>query len=206
MGRHPVGKTRAGKELRRLDREIRKLKLLTDSNTDFDYAERAEIARSAQAIVNETAAISRRHVRDLVAQEIHNSAVVVFRSAIGRVYPPAFREAYDHLLEGNPAGLETAVNFLDADPWFQRSGYIKAELIRHISRIEIPQAITERLRAVVLAIVDRRDRREFRQYCRLARKVDSPELREELSLRLQDDDPAVRRRARWALDALERPG
>jgi hypothetical protein len=64
----------------------------------------------------------------------------------------------------------------------------------------------ERLRRVVVAAVDARDRRELRQYCRLARKVDSPELRKELSLRLLHDDAAVRRRSRWALDACEKPG
>ena len=60
--------------------------------------------------------------------------------------------------------------------------------------------------AAVLAAVDLRDRREFRAYCRLARKVDSPELREELWIGLQSDDPAVSRRARCVLDGCEKPG
>jgi hypothetical protein len=201
-----VGKTTFGKETRRLDRELRQLKVEANANPVFDYVERAAIARRAQAIVHEASAISRRHPRDLGAQEIHHSAVELFRSAVARAYPPAFWEDYQHLKEGSPASLDTAVKFLEADPWFDRSGYVKAELIRHIRRIELPQAIAERVRRVVLATVDRRDRREFRQYCRLARKVDSPELRAELSLRIQQDDPAVRRRARWVLDALERPG
>jgi hypothetical protein len=201
-----MSKTRFGKEISRLDRELRQLKAKVDVNPVFDYVERAEIARRARAIVHEAALISRSNPRDAGAQQIHYLAVELFRSAVARACPPAFRADYQNLKEGNPASLETAVRFLEADPWFDRSGYIKADLIRHISRIEIPQAIAERLRRVVLATVDRRDRREFRQYCRLARKVDLPELREELSLRLQQDDPAVRRRERWVLDALEKPG
>jgi hypothetical protein len=206
IGRHPVGKIRAKKDTRQLDHELHKLKVEADANSEFDYVERAEIARKAQAIVHKASAISRGHPRDLDARMMHNLAVEVFRSAIARAYPPAFWEDYQRLKKGNPTSLATAVKFLEADPWFFRSGYIKAELIRHISRIEIPQDIEERLRLVVLATVDRRDRREFRQYCRLARKVDSPDLREGLSLRLQNDDPAVRRRARWVLDACEEQG
>jgi hypothetical protein len=180
--------------------------MLIDANPDFDYAERAEIARRALAIRHEACTISRRHPRDLIAQEIHNSAVEVFRSTIASVYPPAFWEDYEHFKGGNSSSLATAVTFLDADPWFDESGYTKAELIRRINRIELSQAAADRLRQVVVAIVDRHDRREFRQYCRMSRKVDSPELREELSLPLHYDDPAVRRRARWVLDAREKSG
>jgi hypothetical protein len=196
----------ARKETKPLERELAKLKALIDANADFDYVERAEIARTAQALVHAASKISRRHPRDSGAQEIHAAAVGVFRSATARAYPPGFWEEYQHLKEGNSASLATAVKFLEADPWFDGSGYTKAELIRQVTRIEIPQAIAARLRRVVVAAVDLRDRREFRQYCRLARKVDSPELREELALRLQHDDPAVRRRARWLLEACDKPG
>jgi hypothetical protein len=198
-------KSIVGKGSRQLSHELNKLKVLIGENPIFDYAERAEIARTARAILHAAATISRGHPRDSGAQELHDSAVEVFRTAIARAYPPAFWEEYQHLKEGNPASLLTAVKFLEADPWFVGSGYTKAELIRRISRIELPQAIADRLRQVVLAAVDHRDRREFRQYCRLALRVDSPELRENLSLRLMHDDPAVRRRARWVLDACGRP-
>ena len=177
-----------------------------NANPDCDYAERAEVARRARAIVNDAATISRSHPRDLDAQEIHISALQLFRSAIARAYPPAFWEDYGHLREGNSSSLATAVKFLEADPWFVGSGYTKATLIRHIRQLELPHAIADRLRRVVLAAVDGRDRREFRLYCRLGRKVDSASLRDALTLRLQHVDPAVRRRARWVLDACEKPG
>jgi hypothetical protein len=203
---HPLRKSIVGKGATQLSRELSKLKLLIAANPIFDYAERAEIARTARAILQGAAAINRGHPRDAAAQALHNSVVEVFRTAIARAYPPAFWDEYQHLKEGNPSSLLTAVKFLEADPWFDGSGYTKAELIRRITRIELPHACAERLRQVVLAAVDYHNRREFRQYCRLARKVDSPELREELSLRLEHDDPAVRRRARWVLDGCEKAG
>jgi len=54
-----------------------------------------------------------------------------------------------------------------------------------------------------VALVDTRDAREFRAYCRLAHKVDSPELRQALAEREQSLNPDVRRRARCMREALE---
>jgi len=98
--------------------------------------------------------------------------------------------------------LSTAVDFLEADPWFHGSGYIKARLVKFINRQALKPDWFRRLQKVAIASVDREDRREFRSYCRLARKVDSPELRKELARRLEHEDKGIRRRARWMLDYL----
>lgn len=103
----------------------------------------------------------------------------------------------------SPITLSTAVDFLESDPWFHGSGYIKANLIKFINRQELKPEWSKRLQKVVLAAVDREDRREFRSYCRLACKVNSGQLRNELSRRLEDEDEGVRRRARWMLDYLK---
>jgi len=103
-----------------------------------------------------------------------------------------------------PLSLSTAVEFLEADPWFHGSGYIKANLIKFINRQELAPRWTPRLQKVAVAAVDREDRREFRSYCRLACKVDAQELRDELTRRLEHDDKGIRRRARWMLDYLTR--
>ncbi len=95
-----------------------------------------------------------------------------------------------------------AIEFLNADPWFFRSGYVKAKLIRMLTRLPLTTEQLDRLRSVVLNVVDRRGGQEFRAYCRLARRVDAPDLRANLQLRLSHSDKGVRRRAGWVLDAL----
>ena len=154
-----------------------------------------EIARRASDLLHGASAMSRGNPGNAGARVTHAAASHLFHEAVAAAYPPGFWEAYERLGIGDSSGLATAVEFLEADPWFFRSGYTKAELIRCIGRLELPSATADRLRRVVLAAVDGRDRREFRRYCRLARKVDSPGLREDLTRRLQRDDPAVRRRA-----------
>jgi len=99
-------------------------------------------------------------------------------------------------------GVESIITFLEKDPWTFGSGYAKAEMIRLLRKLELTLKQGERLRKVLLTIVDKRDRREFRHYCRLACKLDSPELRRELTRRLQSTDEGVSRRARWMLDYL----
>ena len=99
-------------------------------------------------------------------------------------------------------GVEGAIRYLEKDEWTFGSGYAKADLIRLLRKLDLKPAQAERLRRVVLAVVDGRDRREFRHYCRLACKLDSPRLREELTRRLEDENEAVRRHARWTLEYL----
>jgi len=98
------------------------------------------------------------------------------------------------------SGIESAIAFLEADPWFFASGYMKADLLKIITQVELNDAHVRRLQKVAINIVDKRDCREFRWYCRLARKVQSPELKNKLQQRLNSEDANIRRRARWMLD------
>lgn len=107
---------------------------------------------------------------------------------------------------GDETRLEAAVAFLEADPWFHGSGYAKEDIIPGVCRLALPSNVASRLQAVVLNIVEHRHGREFRAFCRLARKVDSLELREELGRCSASDDPTVSRRARWMLEALQSRG
>jgi hypothetical protein len=89
------------------------------------------------------------------------------------------------------------IRFLEAIRCFS-AHYAKADLIRFINRMALTEHRAKRLRAVALAIVDRRASQEFRRYCRLAAKVNHPGLREELRIVRR---AAIRRCAAGALDA-----
>lgn len=189
-----------------LRRDLKRLAMLLDrlASLKTDQASRAATAREAHEALRAAAALSARHREHVEeAGPVYWRALERFRAAIANAYPPGFWAALQRLRNGDPAGLETAVTFLEADPWFHRSGYAKESLIRYLTRLPLSPEHARRLREVVLAAVDGRDRREFRSYCRLARKVDDPAMRAELQQRLKHDDPRVRRHARWVLAACD---
>ena len=89
--------------------------------------------------------------------------------------------------------IEFVISFLEIDPRFFRSGYIKEEMLRKIGRAELNSKQTRRLRAVLLDAVERRGGREFRRYCRTASHVYNDELLAELrSLPAEQDSSASR--------------
>ena len=106
-----------------------------------------------------------------------------------------FHESYDQLafpggltewlgqLEANdPAAIEDAVLFLEFDPFFFRSGYIKEFVLEHLRWASLDQDHKLRFEHVVLArIRDAKTKREFRRYCRLAPFVTDPEFSEEIA-------------------------
>ena len=185
-------------------------------------ANRYQAAEAARAVYSKARALHWRFRLDSEASSLYAEAQKCYWRLIGEAYPPTFDQDLVRLGEGDPSGLESIVTFLEADPIFDGTGYLKERLSRLLRDVELPAEYAQRLQAVVLSVVDRRDGREFRDYCRLARKVDSPEFREQLNQRLTrawpvarfltddlpalmlaaQEDRAVRRRAGWVLEAL----
>jgi hypothetical protein len=98
---------------------------------------------------------------------------------------------------------QAAILFLEADPWFFRSGYLKVRLLRALKRSTLSARERERLRQVIVAVVDSRHRQEFRAYGQLAARIATDDLHHDLRVRLESSDAEVRRRAAWMLTYVE---
>ncbi len=133
----------------------------------------------------------------------YEALLVAFRAATKAAMPHDPDRLRQRIDAGQQAALDTAVAFLHADPWFFRSGYYKAWLIRSVKRAELNAMRRAILRDVVLAAVRGRDRREFRAYCQLAAGIASPELQSAIRALTGHTDANVRRRANWVLAVLE---
>jgi hypothetical protein len=124
------------------------------------------------------------------------------KSYDGLAFPGGLIRQQDRLKRLDPEAVELAVQFLEANPWFFRSGYIKEGFIRVLKRIPLSEDQQSRLRRALLAMVDQGAGREFRQYCTLARAVRTTDFRADLEARLESTDQRVSQRARWMLEAL----
>lgn len=145
-----------------------------------------------------------RRDRSPAACAAWSSAAKDMKAAFRRMYPPEFQDAFERLRQGDRNAIEPAVSFLEADPYSFRSGYIKADLIRFLKRMDLDPEFRQRLRGVLLEVVEAQPRREFREYCRLATALDTPELRSALRERT-GKPPPIGRQARWMLEALGEP-
>ena len=168
----------------------------------FDYATQTQALAEARALLGSIVSACRTYHRDPAAELVIEAARRLYSAALDAAYPPGFWDDYERLRAGDASGLESAVSFLEADPIFRRTGYVKEKLIRYIKPHMLTPETASRLQNVVLSLVDRRDDRDFRAFCRLARKVDGPDLRAHLTQRLTHNDPNVQRRARWVLEAI----
>ena len=116
-------------------------------------------------------------------------------SPLDRYLQPAYNE-YSY------AGRELrefAIRFLELDPWFFRSGYIKETLLTRLKRTELSALEKDRLRLVLLDAVNRRGVREFRYYCRLAALIAEPQLIGQLESAQCAQNPARSSRAQMML-------
>lgn len=67
--------------------------------------------------------------------------------------------------------MEDSILFLEVDPWFFRSGYLKERLIRGLKAAPRDERDNLRLRNIIWNVANGPNRREFRKYCSLALKV-----------------------------------
>jgi len=116
--------------------------------------------------------------------------------------PGGLAKAMSLLAAGDPATTEVAVDFLEADPWFFRSGYIKADVIKHLCRASLNRDAKKRLQRVVIARIHGQDTREFRAYCRLARAVCDATFHTKIAELGTSSVPLVARHAGWVLARL----
>lgn len=174
----------------------------------FPYAERARRAREANQALGD-ASLARRRIpgggwdRDHSSFSEWERCVEAFWAAMRDALPAEFWSSAEQVRQGDPAGAELLIEFLEADPYYFRSGYLKADALRWLGRIRLNETQKNRLRAVVLKATKAGWRREFRRYCTFARQLDTPAFRSALSTLASSSDGGTMKRAQRVLDALD---
>jgi len=105
---------------------------------------------------------------------------------------------------GSGPWRSAALLFLELDPWFFRSGYLKGKVARALKRARLQPEEVDRINGILVAAVDSRNRQEFREFCRLAVRTATARLVDDLGQRQTVADGAVRARAAQMLSYIER--
>lgn len=141
--------------------------------------------------------------RDSKSHAEWDRACWAFRSYVSPLEPYIERaRKYKEARYANKNILEFVVCFLEVDPWFDCSGYLKQIFLTRLKRSDLDEAIKERLRRVLLDAVDRRGTREFKHYCRLAAVIGDEDLVSALEKASENTEGAVASRARMMLRTI----
>ncbi|WP_179102043.1 hypothetical protein [Sphingopyxis sp. KK2] len=170
----------------------------------FDYAKRARAVNEAQAAVNAAFEQVYRRSEDDPATRRWTDAIALFNLACERAYPHPLREVVQGVTKVSDLESSDILDFLEADPMFFRSGYMKERLLREIKKRSLGIGDRSRLQTIIEEFVERADyRREFLDYCRAAVSVDDRHLRDRLYRLAHSDDDRVALRANRVLAALD---
>ncbi|MBW8754466.1 MAG: hypothetical protein JF595_09995 [Sphingomonadales bacterium] len=170
---------------------------------DFGYAARGRALNEAQAKVHATFAdvVDRSDEKDSRTRRWLD-AIEAFREAHSRVYSRGLQLVEFGALPADEVDTTEILDFLEADPVFFRSGYMKEVLLSTLKQRSLSEVDRERLQAIIIEQVSKSDRREFRRICRVATTVADASFRTRLEIMEQTNDPNISRRASWVLAAL----
>lgn len=98
--------------------------------------------------------------------------------------------------------IENAIQFLERNEYSFSSGYMKEEILHVLKKHHLNQQQIKRMHAVILNVLHHRIRREFKYYCRFARKISSTELIEKIQELTLSEDEDTALRATWMLSIV----
>lgn len=110
------------------------------------------------------------------------------------------------LARGDTGSVDAALEFLERDPYFFRSGYARERVARALAHAELTPAAKVRGRSVVLSTVDGERHCPLPGVAKLAAATADNSLRRELRARLHDGETVVARRALRVVVKVRKPG
>jgi hypothetical protein len=95
--------------------------------------------------------------------------------------------------------IEFIFRFLEIDPNFHRSGYIKERMLDLVKRIDLNALKKERIRSLLINAVQNISGREYRRYCRLLPIVKNETIISEVLKFTSNKNGSLRSRAKFMM-------
>jgi len=139
--------------------------------------------------------------------EAYLKALADFKEAYNRLaFPGGLDHGFQRLNEHDPNTIETAIAYLIVDPYFFRSGYIKRDILKILKKAPLTQEQIVLLQDCLFNAIQHPPRQEYREYCRLARKVADEKFRKRIQdFIAQSDNEQHIEQAERMLEVIEQP-
>ena len=134
----------------------------------------------------------------------HSAGNIAYRLLSRGAFPSNPRELIERIRAGDSEAIDEAVGWLSFDPFCLWSGYLKQQLMRSLAQQKMSTGQAERIRQMLLDVLPRGRRMEFRTACRLARSVVNEPFVDRLGDYIAHADADTRQRAQWMLGGCER--
>ena len=172
---------------------------------DFGYTERGRAITAARdEVFAAVGKVANRKDESDPRTIAWKEAIARFREACAKVYPEPLRQVDQGQRRASELDTVDILDFLEADPMFFRSGYMKEKLLRELKRRPLHPSEKVRLQEIILDVVKKNDRRrEFLAYCRVAAAVADESFRQQLERLESRGDRDISLRANWVLAALD---
>jgi len=149
----------------------------------------------------------RRRSEDSEHTAAWQDAARAFHAAYDKLaFPGGLNREFELLRVGDITAIEMAIQFLEANPWYFRSGYHKADILKMLRKHLLSDDQSARMRNLILERVRGRPVRETRAYARFAPKVSTPQFESEIMNIAENADRHASRHAQWVLDCLKSAG
>jgi hypothetical protein len=113
-------------------------------------------------------------------------------------------ETRKKIRSGDRETIDDVMLFLEVDPWYFRSGYLKERLIEDLKRAPLNEHNEERIRHIIINVTKGRDRREFRYFCKLAARVASEEFEKVVEQEAEQHDKESHGKLSYLLRYLQK--
>jgi hypothetical protein len=118
-------------------------------------------------------------------------------------FPGGLSSGLERLASSDPEAVELAIQYLEFDLRFFRSGYIKEKFLRCLKHCDLTEHQLRRIEIMIVRSMDSGGRREFDGFSRLARVAYSQSLVDAVKMRQLSPDPEVNRRANAVMHVFE---
>ena len=101
--------------------------------------------QNLQAFIKDTAKLIREAHRQIPGPKF----LVEYGTLLDRLFPGGYAKTFERLQAGDGSAVEFALSFVEVQPYFFRSQYIRTQLIRKLKHTTLSSSQAERLKQIL---------------------------------------------------------